>query len=249
MARRRRPPRAGAIAELPPLKILSQIIILQVLWYAIGTALILFTALVAGRAFSFDMVLSWRSLRGDTTVGWMLGFVWLLNSFIGCVATFSLNIPSKRLTFTCRVISLLLLVSRSKLIPDFALTIHFLHLLITTFYSHSLPRNWLWWALQFASASLMTFLGVWSCQWRELRPINFGSNSNTSQNNPHTVTDHTGMERDISTGMEGESDAQDTGDVEQGYGRGRGRGRGRDGAGDYEMIGMGMKADENTNPG
>ncbi|KAF7876717.1 hypothetical protein EAF04_001801 [Stromatinia cepivora] len=229
MARRRRPPRAGAIAELPPLKILSQIIILQVLWYVIGTALILFTALVAGRAFSFDMVLSWRSLRGDTTVGWMLGFVWMLNSFIG-------------------VISLLLLVSRSKLIPDFALTIHFLHLLITSFYSHSIPRNWLWWALQFASMSLMTFLGIWSCQWRELRPINFGSSSNTTHNNSNTVTDNTGMARDISTGMEGE-DAQDTRDVEQGYGRGKGRGRGRDGAGDYEMVGMGMTADENTNPG
>ncbi|KAJ8063986.1 hypothetical protein OCU04_007831 [Sclerotinia nivalis] len=229
MARRRRPPRAGAIAELPPLKILSQILILQVLWYVIGTALILFTALVAGGAFSFDMVLSWRSLRGDTTVGWMLGFVWLLNSFIG-------------------VISLLLLVSRSKLIPDFAITIHFLHLLITSFYSHSIPRNWLWWALQFASASLMTFLGIWSCQWRELRPINFGSSSNTTQNISNTVTDNTGMARDISTGMEGE-DAQDTGDVEQGYGRGKGRGRGRDGAGDYEMVGMGMTADENTNPG
>ncbi|TGO33738.1 hypothetical protein BHYA_0229g00030 [Botrytis hyacinthi] len=228
MARRRRPPRAGAISELPPLKILGQIIILQVLWYVIGTALILFTALVAGRAFSFDMVLSWRSLRGDTTVGWMLGFVWMLNSFIG-------------------VISLLLLVSRSKLIPDFAITIHFLHLLITSFYSHSVPRNWLWWALQFASASLMTFLGIWSCQWRELRPINFGTNSNTAQNNTNTVTDSTGMERDISAGMEGEDDA--TKDIEQGYGRGRGRGRGRDGAGDYEMVGMGAKADDNINPG
>jgi hypothetical protein len=25
-------------------------------------------------------------LRGDTTVGWMLGLVWLLNSFIGYAA-------------------------------------------------------------------------------------------------------------------------------------------------------------------
>lgn len=88
MARRRKPPRAGAITELPPLKILSQIIMLQVLWYVVGTVLILFTALVAGRAFSFDMVLSWESLRGDTTVGWMLGFVWLLNSFLGFVVVF-----------------------------------------------------------------------------------------------------------------------------------------------------------------
>ena len=85
MARRRRPPRPGALTELPPLKILSQIVLLQVIWYAVATALILFTALVAGKHFSFDLVLSWRSLRGDTTVGWMLGLVWLLNSFIGFV--------------------------------------------------------------------------------------------------------------------------------------------------------------------
>jgi hypothetical protein len=86
MARRRRPPRPGALTELPPLKILTQILILQLIWYAVATALILFTALVAGKSFSFDLVLSWRSLRGDTTVGWMLGLVWLLNSFIGYVS-------------------------------------------------------------------------------------------------------------------------------------------------------------------
>jgi hypothetical protein len=86
MARRRRPPRPGSLAELPPLKIFSQIVLLQAIWYIAATALILFTALVAGKSFSFDMVLSWRSLRGDTTVGWMLGLVWLLNSFIGYAA-------------------------------------------------------------------------------------------------------------------------------------------------------------------
>lgn len=85
MARRRRPPRPGALTELPPLKILTQIVLLQIIWYVAATALILFTALVAGRHFSLDMVLSWRSLRGDTTVGWMLGLVWMLNSFIGFV--------------------------------------------------------------------------------------------------------------------------------------------------------------------
>ena len=85
MARRRRPPRPGALTELPPLKILSQILILQAIYYTVAFVLILFTALVAGRNFSFDMILSWRSLRGDTTVGWMLGLVWMLNSFIGYV--------------------------------------------------------------------------------------------------------------------------------------------------------------------
>ena len=90
MARRRRPPRPGALTELPPLWVARQIVLLQVIWYAVATALILFTALVAGKHFSFDLVLSWRSLRGDTTVGWMLGLVWLLNSFIGCASFRSL---------------------------------------------------------------------------------------------------------------------------------------------------------------
>jgi hypothetical protein len=83
--RPRRPPRPGALTELPPLKILTQIVLLQTIWYAVATSLILFTALVAGKHFSFDLVLSWRALRGDTTVGWMLSLVWLLNSFLGFV--------------------------------------------------------------------------------------------------------------------------------------------------------------------
>jgi len=87
--RPRRPPRPGALTELPPLKILTQIAVLQSIWYLVATALILFTALVAGKNFSVDLVLNWRSLRGDTTVGWMLGFVWILNSFIGFVPFFS----------------------------------------------------------------------------------------------------------------------------------------------------------------
>jgi hypothetical protein len=85
MARRRRPPRPGALTELPPLKILTQILLLQTIYYVCGTALILFAALVAGRPFSADLVLGWKSLRGDTTVGWMLGTCWMGDSFIGFV--------------------------------------------------------------------------------------------------------------------------------------------------------------------
>jgi hypothetical protein len=75
---------------------------------------------------------------------------------------------------------LLLFVARSKLVPDFALTIHFIHLVITYLYSHSLPTNALWWALQAASATLMVVLGMWSCQWRELKPITFGGSGSGS---------------------------------------------------------------------
>ncbi|KAG4428327.1 hypothetical protein IFR05_016194, partial [Cadophora sp. M221] len=169
MARRRRPPRPGALTELPPLKILSQILLLQTLWYVAGTVLILFTALVAGKHFNLDLVLSWRSLRGDTTVGWMLGLVWLLNSLIG-------------------VIGILVLISRSKLVPDFAVTLHFIHLLVVSLYSHSIPQNTLWWLLQISSTAMMTALGVWACQWRELRPITFGGSAAQAATNDVPAT-------------------------------------------------------------
>jgi hypothetical protein len=127
-----------------------------------------------------------------------------------------------------RVIFLLIVVSRSKLIPDFAITLHLIHLLVTTLYTRSLPRNALWWLLQAASATLMTSLGVWSCQWRELRPINFGGNGGTNGTN---------------AGGEGAS----SGDGEsEGMSMGTGRGSGRDGAGEYELAAMKESAGEDV---
>jgi hypothetical protein len=66
----------------------------------------------------------------------------------------------------------------------------------------------------------MTSLGVWTCQYRELRPISFGGNGRPN-----------GAVNTESTPDEGSSEGA-------GYGRGRGRGRGRDGAGTYELVGM-----------
>lgn len=60
----------------------------------------------------------------------------------------------------------------------------------------------------------MMFLGVWACQWRELKPIAFGGGKSK------TTTVDTGE------------------DAETGFAR-ENRGRGRDGAGAYEMVGMG----------
>jgi len=80
MPRRRRPPRPGALADLSPTRILAQIVLLQLAYYACAAVLIVFTAIVAGKEVSLDLLLSWRSLRGDTTVGWTLGLVWVLNS-------------------------------------------------------------------------------------------------------------------------------------------------------------------------
>ena len=81
--RRRRPPRApGALYDLPPLSIIRKILILQVAFYLFATILILFTALVFGRPVSVGLVLDWRTVRGDTTIGVMMGGVWLGVGFL-----------------------------------------------------------------------------------------------------------------------------------------------------------------------
>lgn len=82
------------------------------------------------------------------------------------------------------MIPILLLVVRSKLVPDFALTIHFIHLVVTSLYTRALPTNLLWWALQIASSVLMVSVGVWACRYREMQPISFPTlpNSKGSQN-------------------------------------------------------------------
>lgn len=81
MPGRRRLP-AGSRTDLPPLKIIRKIVLLQVAYYVCATVLILFTTVVYGAPFSLDLVFGWDQLRGDTTVGWMLGLVWMLNCFI-----------------------------------------------------------------------------------------------------------------------------------------------------------------------
>jgi hypothetical protein len=79
MVRRRRPPRSGALTELRPLKILSQIAALQIIYYVAATILILFTTLVSGTKFSLDLIFSWRDVRADAATGWVWGFIWLFD--------------------------------------------------------------------------------------------------------------------------------------------------------------------------
>ncbi len=58
---------------------------LQLSYYAIASLIILFTTLVAGQKFNLALIFDWRTVRGDNTIGWMLGFVWLLVSLFAYV--------------------------------------------------------------------------------------------------------------------------------------------------------------------
>jgi len=82
---RRRPPRAGALRDLSPTKIATQIALLQTGFYLVAFILITFTTLVAGQPWSVGLFFDWRNIRGDTTTGWMLALCWELDAVVGYV--------------------------------------------------------------------------------------------------------------------------------------------------------------------
>lgn len=81
--RRRRPARPGALADLAPLRILTQIILLQLGFYLSAMILIVFTSLTSGKHPEPGLLFDWHSLRGDITEGWTLGLCWVLTAPVG----------------------------------------------------------------------------------------------------------------------------------------------------------------------
>lgn len=82
MPRRRAPARPGALKDLSPIRILTQIALLQLSYYVASAILIAFTTLVAGQEVNLDLLLSWRSLKGNVTTGWTLGLCWVLGGVV-----------------------------------------------------------------------------------------------------------------------------------------------------------------------
>lgn len=150
---------------------------------------------------------------------------------------------------------MVMIVIRSKLVLDFALTTHLIHLVVVSLYTGQLPRNLFWWLTMALSSAVGVALGIWACQYRELRPVFFGggggssaqkNNNNGGGGNSHGDHRHAngsaGGNGEGSSGGGGAADGIPHGDEEQGFSRGRGRGRGRDGAGEYEMVKMNGQA-------
>lgn len=138
---------------------------------------------------------------------------------------------------------MVMIVIRSKLVLDFGLTTHFIHLVVVSLYTGQVPRNVFWWVAMAISSAVGVALGVWGCQYRELRPVFFGGGGigggSSSTNNIANGSAAAGGSGGGGGGGEGEGSSQAAdGDEEQGLSRGRGRGRGRDGAGEYEMVKM-----------
>ena len=146
------------VDSLAPKRLFYQIILLQVVYYILGLIFIAFYYIVSGNPFTFEVVFSWEPVRLDTTIGWTLSLLWLLDTFFS-------------------VLAMTVIVGRSKLAVDFTLTLHGINIIVAWLVSGKFPTSLLWWGVQACSVLLMSSLGTWTSQWRELRTTFFEGGS------------------------------------------------------------------------
>ncbi|KZV72257.1 hypothetical protein PENSPDRAFT_604732 [Peniophora sp. CONT] len=176
-----------------PIMLISQIVAMQSLHYlTLATLapplLAIFAAPEAlsyeGGAASVGMVMDWREMAGRPTFrllhgeerwnafagawsggkklteggvqpgvdplrGWVLGVAWVLASTVDAYYLFAI-------------------VRRPRLILDFALTLLFNHLVITTYYAAAVPTSIFFWVVVLAGAALTVVLGEQLCVKREM---------------------------------------------------------------------------------
>lgn len=137
-----------------PLRILIQIVLLQSFYYLSAFVIFYLVAQLNGYDFSATWVFSWELVEADNIMGLTLFFLWLFDSLL-CV------------------LFVTIIVGRSKLAWDFALTVHIINLIVVYLYSGKLPTSMLWWCLQVLSGILLVTLSTYSTRWKELRTTFF----------------------------------------------------------------------------
>lgn len=140
--------------SLSPSKIALQIILLQIFYYTTASILFFCWAKLLGYELQVkNWLFSWEYIDYTTSLGVSLSVIWLLDSLI-CV------------------IFLTVIVGRSKLAWDFAVTIHAINLLVVLIFTGRFPSlSWIF--LQLLSSLILVFLSTWTTRWKELRDTFF----------------------------------------------------------------------------
>lgn len=134
-------------------KLSIQIAILQIFYYITAFIMISSTCLLLGWGFHFSWIWKWDIITIENSLGLTLSILWLINALLS--------------TFFIAFI-----IGRSKVVWDFATTIHFIHLVIVWICS-GFPKSIYWWSLQLVSVLLMIILGTYMSRWIELRDTFF----------------------------------------------------------------------------
>lgn len=140
--------------SLSPSKIALQIVLLQIFYYITASILFYCWAKLVGYELNVkNWLFSWEYINYNTTLGLSLSVLWLLDSLI-CV------------------LFLTVIVGRSKLAWDFAVTIHAINMAVVLITTGQLP-SFAWIFLQLLSSLILVFLSTWTTRWRELRDTFF----------------------------------------------------------------------------
>ena len=135
-------------------KLSFQILILQILYYFTAFIIFFITSILLGwNESTLKLIFSWEEISLENSFGLTLILLWLINSLIS-------------------VLIITLIISRSKLVWDFALTIHLLNLIIISLIN-GFPWNFYWWILQLITVILVIILGTYTTRWIELRDTFF----------------------------------------------------------------------------
>lgn len=137
-----------------PSKLLVQIVILQCFYYLSALVIFYLVASLNGYDFKIDWVFSWELVSSENALGLILFLLWLFDSLL-CV------------------LFVTVIVGRSKLAWDFAITVHIINLIVVWVYSRKFPTSVLWWCLQVLSGVLLVTLSTYSTRWKELRTTFF----------------------------------------------------------------------------
>lgn len=127
-----------------------------------------------GRAFGGDIWSGGKMIEAhqipvtgfDPIRSWVIAVCWLLASGAECVSCLLMLAPC--LTYLCSIYYLFMLVRRPRLILDFALTLVFNHLVLTTYYSAALPTSLFFWAVVLAGAGCTVVFAEQLCVKREM---------------------------------------------------------------------------------
>ncbi|CAH2355018.1 protein Sys1p [[Candida] railenensis] len=137
-----------------PSKLLFQIVILQCFYYLTALVIFYLVSSLNGYNFKIDWIFSWELISPENAMGLTLFILWLFDSLL-CVAFVTI------------------IVGRSKLAWDFAITVHIINLIVVWLYTGKFPTSTLWWCLQVFSGVILVTLSTYMTRWKELRTTFF----------------------------------------------------------------------------
>lgn len=105
--------------------------------------------------------------RTDPIRGWVIALSWLIASSAEYVFHDAYGSRSNS-SLSISIYYLYTLVRRPRLILDFALTLVFNHLVLTTYYSTSIPTSLFFWVVMFAGSAWTVIIAEQLCVKREM---------------------------------------------------------------------------------